>query len=139
MKFKKILRYDKGWIDFVPFLNVVLLLNIFFVITSTLIYQPGIKVTVPTAQHIDLNKEQDVTVVSITKDDRIYIREKWVKKADFKNKMTIVSQNAPNTLVVIKADSNVLHDRIVSIMDIAIEAGIKRLSIAASPRNMQKK
>ena len=59
---------EKGVIDLTPMVNVFFLLFIFFLFTSSFIFQPGIKVSLPKAVTSEVIQLDNVTI-TVTKDD----------------------------------------------------------------------
>ncbi len=133
MKFRRTGRIERGWIDFVPFVNIVMLLTFFFLLTSSMVLQPGIRIDVPRADVVDLDRERDITIVSIAREGTLFVNEKKVSLHQLRADIGEISRKQPNRLIVIKADSSVAHDRVVEAMNAVIKAGAKNISIAARP------
>ena len=72
MKFKKRAKLEKGILDLTPMINIFFLLFVFFLFTSSFIFQPGIKVSLPKAVTSEV-VQQDNVVLTITSDDKIYL------------------------------------------------------------------
>ena len=79
MKFKRRVKIEKGMVDLTPLVNIFFLLFIFFLFTSSFIFQPGIKVSLPKAVTSEV-MQQDDTVIIVTKDDRIYLDDREMIK-----------------------------------------------------------
>ena len=79
MKFKRRLKIEKGMIDLTPMVNVFFLLFIFFLFTSSFIFQPGIRVSLPKAVTSEV-VEQDNVALTITKDDKLFCQIKNPEK-----------------------------------------------------------
>ena len=71
-------------------------------------------------------------VISITKDNELYIGRKWVKEKDL---ITLLRKDIKKkgALVLINADKDVKHGKVVRVMDLAKQAGVRNLGILTSP------
>ena len=100
--------------------DIVLLLLIFFLLTSSFVSNFGIKVNVPKAESGVQNEPQYVAV-SITDDGQFYIgdRSQPVTEAMLSNAMRQEYQKNPQATIVIRADKNAIVDNAVRVMNIA--------------------
>jgi len=135
MKFPRTHKIERGWIDFIPFLNIVFLLAFFSLLTSSLVYQPGIRIDLPSADIVDIAREIDPIIVSIAKDNRLYVNERGVTDETLPHIIVRALGKRPARMVILKADSNIVHDRVVEVMNILVKAGVRKISIAARPRS----
>ena len=135
MKFRLSPKIERGWIDFVPFLNIVFLLAFFSLLTSSLVYQPGIRIDLPSADIVDIAREIDPVIISIAKDNRLYVNERVVTDETLPGIITRALGKRPARLVILKADSNIVHDRVIEVMNILVRLGVRKISIAAQPRS----
>lgn len=120
-------------LDMTPLIDVVLMLVIFFMLTTTFVLAPGIKVDLPKGSSLQRARETDQVVV-VTKQGDIFYRDQRVDLATLQAALRQSQQERPDLRVVIKADKNALHGRVVDIMDMAKTMGIERLAIATSPK-----
>ena len=81
MKFKRRVKIEKGMVDLTPLVNVFFLLFIFFLFTSSFIFQPGIKVSLPKAITSEVI-QQEAVVVTVTKDGRIYLNDREISRGE---------------------------------------------------------
>ena len=120
-------------LDMTPLIDVVLMLVIFFMLTTTFVLAPGIKVDLPKGSSVQRAQETDQIVV-VTKEGDVYYRDERVDLATLQAALHQSQQEQPGLRVVIKADKNALHGRVVDIMDMAKTMGIERLAIATAPK-----
>lgn len=109
--------------------DVVFLLLIFLLITSSYITYKGVKITVPKAKATQKEYTKTVTI-TLTLDDRIYVD---AKETNWKDAVAVLKERmvaAQDSIVMIQADQEVPLKKIVSLMDIAKSAGSKRFFIA---------
>ncbi len=118
----------KVHIDITPLIDVVFLLVIFLMVSSTFTEQPGIKITLPSAKSAKSEKMEDL-VLTIAKDGRIYLNNKEVDRGTLAKELKLVVGESPKKAVILKADKEVSHGDVVNIMDLARRSGIKRLVV----------
>jgi Biopolymer transport protein len=128
MKFKRNLYIEDARLDTVPLINCVFLLLIFFLLTSSFIFQPGIKISLPKAVTSEVIRENTV-VITITSDNRFYLNETPVTLLELKSKLEKTSTVEP---VLIKADRDVILSKVVNIWDFCRDLGIKQVNIATN-------
>ena len=110
--------------------DIVFLLLIFFMITSTLIHPTALKLLLPQSKH--QTSAKPLTTVSITKDLRFYVEDQAV---DFNNIESILLNklgNNPETYISLHADENVPLKYVVRVMNIAKNNNYK-LILATNP------
>lgn len=129
MKFKRRIKLEKGILDLTPMVNIFFLLFVFFLFTSSFIFQPGIRVSLPKAVTSDVVQEDNL-VLTITKDDKMYLEDKEISHADLVSRLKILSKEKMGLLI--KADSRAPLGRIVQIWDICRSEGISQVNIATN-------
>lgn len=129
MRFKRQLVIEKGMIDLTPLVNVFFLLLIFFVFTSSFIFQPGIKVNLPKAVTSDVVQEENV-VITVTADDRIYLNDRPVARDELTSNLKLIASQKASLLI--KADSRSSLGIVVDIWDMCRNEGVPQVSIATS-------
>ncbi len=116
-----------------PLVDTMLNILIFVLLLGALAVQPGIRVRLPEAASKDQELKQDVVLV-LTRDDRLYLNDDPVETAQLGSLLRERLRDRQDTVVTIRADKEVLHGRVVEVMDIAKNAGAGRLSITTEPR-----
>ena len=108
--------------------DIVFLLLIFFLLSSTFILQTGIKVQVPQTTVGEPTAEKAV-IISIAEDESVYLNETQVRRAELvaRLRQMIVSREQ---IIIIRADRTLPLDRVVQVMDVAKSAGASRFLIA---------
>ncbi len=129
MKFKRRLKMEKGMIDLTPMVNVFFLLFIFFLFTSSFIFQPGIKVSLPKAVTSEVMQLDNVTI-TVTKDDKIYLEDKNITVEELIPRLKILAKEKMGLLI--KADSRAPLGRIVEIWDACRREGVSQINIATN-------
>jgi biopolymer transport protein ExbD len=120
-------------VDLTPLIDIIFQLVLFFMVSTTFISAPGFKVDLPRASSDMMVREQDDLQIWMTDEGGIFVDREPV---DFEGLIQILGDKAradPSTLVVIKADMEVGHGKVVTLMDLARSAGLNRLAIATDP------
>jgi biopolymer transport protein ExbD len=133
MKFQQQLKWQYGLhpIHIVPMVNVVLLLLLFFILTSPLCFQPGFKVELPKTVTSDIVREGNLTV-TITGENLIYFNDSVVTIKELKTLLAKHSGKKPS--VLIKANRSSSLGRIVDVWDLCRSLGIERINLATNQR-----
>lgn len=116
----KINRRNKANPDFslAAMTDVILLLLIFFMITSSVANQSAIDVKLPKGENAAPNVPNPLTV-SIRPDGSYFINDLPVNRNDLENEIVNQLKNTSNQSFMIRADKDCLHKDVVFVMEIA--------------------
>ncbi|MDI6606233.1 MAG: biopolymer transporter ExbD [Candidatus Omnitrophota bacterium] len=131
MRFKGRMELEHGLkqIDIAPLIDIVFQLLIFFMLTSSFVMQPGIKVKLPKAVTSEVIKAQNIEIL-VTGENVTYLNGQVVNSAELK---TFLKQAAKKQqTILIKADKRASLGRVVEIWDAARELGITQINIATN-------
>lgn len=133
MKFK---RNNKivGAPDITPMIDVVFLLLIFFMLSTTFIVQPGITINLPKSSAEEMKKEKEEIDISISREGDFYLEGKKVTLQALYELFTKAAATSKESIVIINADEMTSHGSVVSVMDSAKEAGITKLAVATESK-----
>lgn len=120
-------------VDVTPLIDIIFQLVLFFMVSTTFISTPGIQVDLPRSSAQTVIREQQDLNIWVTNDGEIYIDQDAVSFAELTERMNEVANVDPSTMIIIKADSDVDHGRVVTVMDLARARGLTRLAIATDP------
>lgn len=113
-------------------IDVLFLLLIFFMISTTFLSTPAIQLELPKAKNADAVRQEPL-VVYIDADGALYLNDEPIDAgllpAVLKDKLLENDDKA----VILKADSRVTHGSVVQIMDIIKGAGARRLVVSTQP------
>ncbi|MEW6534230.1 MAG: biopolymer transporter ExbD [Candidatus Auribacterota bacterium] len=132
MKFKRRPVRDTGRFDITPLVDVVFLLLIFFMLSSSFILQPGIPVDLPQANETPQHQEENL-VVTLTREHQLFFNNERVTFEGLQRRLRSMARKNKDGMLIIKADANTRHGRVVDIMNSARQAGIERMAIATQP------
>jgi biopolymer transport protein ExbD len=136
MQFRRPRREDAR-IDITPLVDMVFLLLIFFMLSTTFIVTPGIKVNLPQSSAEKVTQEKNEVEVVITEDNKVFVENMLLDRGELEHRLAAVARRDPQTLVIIKADAKSLHGKVVEVMDIAKQSGLNRLAIATHPEEKE--
>ena len=109
--------------------DIVLLLLIFFLLSSTFIIQPGIKVKLPVSDTAESTDEKSITI-TITKKGLIYLNQDQISITDLPARWNQLMAINPNQAIIIRADKGVTIEQTVAILDIGKKVGATNFNIA---------
>jgi biopolymer transport protein ExbD len=129
MKFKTgqpaLLRFETAAMT-----DIVFLLLIFFLLSSSFIVQTGIKVDLPAATSPQPQDSARI-VLSVTQDEVVFVNEKKVRWSEIQTELESLLEVSDDKLVVVRGDRQLSLGKTVEVMDIARRSGAVRLAIAA--------
>jgi biopolymer transport protein ExbD len=117
-------------IDVVPLIDVVFVILIFNIMSSTLTQQTGVDVDKPKAQSAgELNRQS--ILVAVTRDGTIHVNERQVDPGGLQDVLKRLLAGSATGEVVIVADRASNTGVLVGVMDASNLAGAKKISVAA--------
>ena len=123
----------RGRLELTPLVDVILQLIIFFMLSSTFIVQPGIRVDLPESKTTRSQEKNELTV-TITAENEVYVNELAVPFAELS---TVLANKAKELekeqLLLIKCDTAVEYGQLIRVLDIAHGVGITRYGLATKP------
>lgn len=124
-------------INVVPYIDVVLVLLIVFMITAPLLTQ-GVKVDLPQASSSPVDKNEEPLIVSIKRDGSLYINlgkddKKAVSIEVIQKQVTNVLQTKPQTPVLVWGDRSVDYGKVVTLMTQLQAAGADSVGLVTEP------
>ncbi len=125
-------------LEIAPLVDVVFLLLIFFMLTSTFVVAPGLKIKLPKATTKEIKREKREVNIAITRNGAIYYEGRRVSLKTLKKELTKFSKRGLNPLIIIKADEKTYHGKVVQVMDVAKQAGLSKFAIATSPKEVKR-
>ncbi len=117
-------------VDVTPLIDVVFLLLIFFMITTTFVNSPGLEVDLPKASSSDTQAQPSDVTIAVDEEGEIVFRHKKVSEQELSALLEAAQADNPNATVIVQADQEVFHGLVVKVMDIAKNAGFSKLAIA---------
>lgn len=129
MKFKRRAFLESGHLDMAPLINVVFLLLIFFMLTSSFILQPGVRVNLPRAVTSEV-LVKDTLVVTVTENAEVYVNERPATRDELVSRVKAAAREG--RALLIKADKKVGLGKVIDVWDICRQADVKQISVATT-------
>ena len=133
MKFSRKMKLERGTLDVTPLIDVVFLLLIFFMLTSSFLMQPSIRVKLPRV-HVGSPVEVEKLEITIDDSDRIYVGKRPVTIEELSVVVNDWANRKTNLPVLIRGDEDASLGCVVRVWDICKAAGITRLRIGTEVR-----
>lgn len=118
-------------VNLTPLIDIVFILLIFFIVTSSFVKESGIDVNRPSALTA-VRKEQGNIIISISRDGAIWLDQRQVDRRAVRAHVERLQAENPEASVVIVADRDSRTGLMVEVMDQVRLAGVSRIAIAAS-------
>ncbi len=115
-------------INVTPFVDVVLVLLVIFMVTAPMLVREQMSVNLPKAQSGEKSVSEQVTIV-IEKEGRILIDKKPVSFEEIDSEIKALLLKNPSAQAVISADTDSKHGDVVRVMDLVKQAGLTRFAI----------
>ncbi len=121
-----------GEINVVPLVDVVLVLLIIFMIAAPMMVQ-GLSVKLPETEAGPLRSGEDVTMVTISREGKIYIDESPVDLDKVGTALKQVAQTRPGGRVYLRGDQDVPYGIVVQVLAETRKSGVANLGIVTEP------
>jgi len=119
----------KVLINITSLIDVLFLLLIFFMVSSTFIEQPGMKLELPESKSALIEKIKDL-VLQINADGTMVLNDENVRLENLEELFKQMLPKLEEKSLVLKADKSVPHGTVVKVMDLAKLSGLEKLIIA---------
>jgi len=119
-------------INVTPFVDVMLVLLIIFMVTAPMMMQ-GVDVSLPEATAKPLASETDQLIITINRQQQIFINDYQVTLDFFRERLKNILENRQDREVYLKADKNISYGMVVQVMSAIKEAGVEKLGMVTEP------
>ena len=132
-------RKLKSEINVVPYIDVMLVLLIIFMVTAPLLTL-SFEVDLPTSQAKALESKQDPVVVSVRLDGQLSLKLPEAKDpepmdaARLQAQLSALSSQDKNLRVIVAADKAVAYEKVVAAMDVIKRANVEKVGLATDAR-----
>ena len=138
MNFQRGRGHDEPEINLIPLIDVLLVIIIFLMLTTTYAKFSGLEINLPTADASKQSEQPNEVNVAVTASGQVLINKAPLPVADVKaiaEAMRRAAGDRKEPLIVINADAKATHQSVVDIMQAAQTAGYPHISFATqSPR-----
>ncbi|GAB4019401.1 MAG: protein TolR [Bdellovibrio sp.] len=122
-------------INMTPLIDIMLVLLIIFMVTSSLSLESGLQIDVPKVEKTENSSESNAIIVSLTNDGRIAVQGQVVEMNALKESIAQALKKEGTEMVVLEGDKASRLGAAVEIIDIAKSAGARKFAIAAEKSN----
>jgi biopolymer transport protein ExbD len=120
-------------INITSLIDVVFLLLIFFMVSTTFAEHPGIKLELPTASTAEPSKLEPLTL-TLDKKGTMFLNDVRVGDKELRAALEAEAKK-PDATLVLKADRGVPYGYVIQAMDISRQSGIRRIvSLTETPK-----
>jgi biopolymer transport protein TolR len=119
-------------INVTPFVDVMLVLLIIFMVTAPMMVQ-GVDVDLPVTTAAPLPANEDHLIISVDRDRAVYLNNQEVSVAFLAEKLGAILENLDSDAVYLKADRQVPYGVVVHVMSQIKKAGVKSLGMITLP------
>jgi biopolymer transport protein TolR len=123
-------------INVTPFVDVMLVLLIIFMVTAPMMMQ-GVDVSLPEATAEPLESEKEHLIITIDKQDRVFINDFQVTVDGLGEKLTKILEGRSDREVFLKADKDRFYGTVVHVMAEIKEAGVEKLGLVTEPETFE--
>ncbi|WP_269791580.1 biopolymer transporter ExbD [Stenotrophomonas sp. Iso1] len=127
---------DEPHIDLVPLIDVILVLIIFFVVTTTFDARSTLQIQLPTASDQKNTSPPRSLSVLVNADGRYFINDQEVLRTDVEALKQTIAQVAGDDreqTVLLRADARTPYQAVVTAQDALGQLGFRRIAIATAP------
>ncbi|MEJ6612094.1 MAG: biopolymer transporter ExbD [Porticoccus sp.] len=138
MRSKRRNHDDDIELNFIPLIDVLLVVIIFLMVTTTFAKLSEVKINLPIAEKNQVNEETAPIRVEITEDGHYFINNEPLVSTEIEsiaNVLRELAQDKQDTQVIISADANARHQSIINLMEAARKAMLSKIAFATKSNN----
>lgn len=119
-------------INVTPFVDVMLVLLVVFMVTAPLITQ-GVQVSLPEVQNAAINEQKEPIQVTIKAGGEIYVQSQKVAEGKLVRKLEAIRQVRPGASILLRSDKVVPYGRVMEVMGALQAAGLVDVGLVTQP------
>ena len=121
-------RRPMAEINVTPFVDVMLVLLIVFMVTAPLL-TVGVPVDLPKTKAPALGQDKEPLSITVAKDGKIYLQKEVVTADALVPKLQAISQNGYDQRIFVRGDKTVAYDRVMVVMGLLAAAGFTHIGL----------
>jgi biopolymer transport protein TolR len=125
-------------INVTPFVDVMLVLLIIFMITAPMMNNTGVDLQLPQVQAQNIDDPEGKLVLSIKKTDEIFLGGTQVAWADLEAKLKANERVKKESALYIEADTDLAYGVVITAMAVAKNAGVQKVMMLTDPSSQLK-
>ncbi|MGC9952843.1 MAG: protein TolR [Rhizomicrobium sp.] len=118
-------------INVTPFVDVMLVLLIVFMVTAPLL-TVGVPVDLPKTHAQALSQDREPLSVTIKRDGQIYLQNTPIAEDELVSKLTAIAQNGYDQRVFVRGDQSVNYGRVMEVMGMLSAAGFTHIGLVTN-------
>lgn len=116
-------------INITPFVDVVLVLLVIFMVTAPVMLKESLKVNLPKTLSSDITSKATTIGVAITKEGQIVLGGRLLSTEGLQDELRQLASKAPETNFLISADTDARHGDVVRFIDLLKRNGLNRFAL----------
>jgi biopolymer transport protein TolR len=131
---RRLRRPPMSEINVTPFVDVMLVLLIIFMMTARMI-SVGVPIELPgsRAQALDDGKKQEPLTVSVNQEGKIFVQESEISLEEIATKLAAIAKGGFERAVYVRGDKRANYGALMNVMSKISTAGFKRISLVTDP------
>jgi biopolymer transport protein ExbD len=114
-------------INIASLIDILFLLLLFFVVTSSFVEHPNIKLALPSASNAEASRFEGI-IITISKEGRLFMGKQSIGVSELGVVLRSRVAAVDDPVLVLRADREVAYGVVVAVMDVARGAGLKRIT-----------
>jgi biopolymer transport protein ExbD len=134
MNFRRHHRHEEPEINLIPFIDVLLVILIFLMLSTTYSRFTELQLDLPAADAEQLRERPGEIIVSVSSDGRYMLNHRQVDGRSVEllaAELKAAADGRSDTVLIVSADALSTHQSVINVLDAARRAGLARLSFAA--------
>ncbi|MEE9139592.1 MAG: protein TolR [Alphaproteobacteria bacterium] len=115
-------------INVTPFVDVMLVLLVIFMITAPLL-TVGVPVDLPKTESSPLNEPDEPLVVTVDAEGKIYLQDTETSLESLVPKLVAITEAKPDTRIFLRGDKTIAYGKIMEVMGTVNAAGLRRVAL----------
>ncbi len=122
---------EENPIDLTPMLDVVFIMLIFFIVTSSFVRESGIEINRPSAKSAVQVKDGNI-LVALSENNEIWVDKRMVDISAVRANISRLHAEMPQSSVIVQADTDAKSGMLIKLVDQIKLAGIDNVSVAGT-------
>ena len=126
-------RAPMSEINVTPFVDVMLVLLVIFMITAPLL-TVGVEVDLPESDSPPISGDDEPLSITIARDGTTYLQETVVPLEELIPKLKAITERRPDVRIFIRGDREIAYGRVMEVMGVLNGAGFNNVALVTEPR-----
>lgn len=124
-----------GEINVTPFVDVMLVLLVIFMVTAPMM-NTGVKVELPETSHGEMDMESEALVIHLDRDEQVFVNQYQLAPEELKRELPVILDISSVREVYLKADKSLSYGFVMYVMSQIREAGIVNIGMVTEPASL---